>query len=171
MKNSVVSDEQNLRRTWLRLRTKTQNKEPKISFWPVNSCSYQSEWVQLECGRVPMDHFHQENGPIAANVYWVLSIGNEFLLLCNSRTICYFCTRIARLSRIQGRCLRTGQGYSNVEKFWKVVSVEGVAGKFPVTESTVVWMPATLVGLPGTREATAAKSARKLTLTSFFKNA
>lgn len=65
-----------------------------------------------------------------------------------------------------------GQGYSPVKKFWKVVAVEGIAGKFLVTQATVVWMPAspsTLVRLTDTRDVIAAKSAQKLTWTSFLK--
>lgn len=75
--------------------------------------------------------------------------------------------------RIEGHCLKTGQGNSfNVKEFQKVVSVAGIAGKFLVTQSSVAWIPVnptTLVGLTGTRAGMAAKSAQKLTLTSFHK--
>ena len=44
-----------------------------------------------------------------------------------------------------------GQGYSNVEEFWKVVSVEGVARKFLGTQSSVTWVPASPTILVGFR--------------------
>lgn len=154
--------------------------ELKISFWPEISWQL-SEWVQLEPGRVEMGHLNQEDSMVVVNVLWVLSMETgmgfnswkqEFLLLCNGWTICYFCKCIAQLHQNRRTLSEDGSSLLHLEEFQKVVSVADVVGRFLVTQSSVAWVPAsltTLVGLTGTGHGMAVKSTQKLTLTSFCK--
>lgn len=51
MKTSVVSNEQEFTESMAEAMSRTQNKEPKVSFWPVNSCSFLLKWAQVQPGK------------------------------------------------------------------------------------------------------------------------